>query len=46
MTLTGARDFAADIDADDYRIVHTAHYVPADRAFDDDIAVDSERFSL
>ena len=46
MTLTGARDFADDIDADEYRIVHTAHYVPADRAFDDDIAVDGERFSL
>lgn len=46
MTLTGARDFAADIAPDDYRIVHTAHYVPADRAFDDDMAVDGERFSL
>ena len=46
MTLSGARDFAGDIDADDYRIVHTAHYVPADRAFADDIAVDGERFSL
>ena len=46
MTLPGARDFAADIGADDYRIVHTAHYVPPDRAFADDIAVDGERFSL
>ncbi|MBX0286940.1 MBL fold metallo-hydrolase [Halomicroarcula sp. F28] len=46
MTLSGARDFAADIDPDDYRIVHTAHYVPAERAFADDIAVDGERFSL
>ena len=46
MTLTGARDFAADIDPDDYRIVHTAHFVPADRAFADDIAVDGERFTL
>ena len=45
MTLAGAREFAADIDADDYRIVHTAHFVPADRAFADDIAVDGERFS-
>jgi phosphoribosyl 1,2-cyclic phosphate phosphodiesterase len=46
MTLSGARDFATDIEAADYRIVHTAHFVPADRAFDDDIAVDGERFSL
>jgi len=46
MTLTGAREFADDIDTDDYRIVHTAHYVPPDRAFADDIAVDGERFSL
>ena len=46
MTLPGARDFAADIDPADYRIVHTAHYVPADRAFAADIALDGERFSL
>jgi len=46
MTLTGARDFAGDIDADGYRIVHTAHFVPADLAFAADIAVDGERFSL
>jgi phosphoribosyl 1,2-cyclic phosphate phosphodiesterase len=46
MTLSGARDFATDIEAADYCIVHTAHFVPADRAFDDDIAVDGERFSL
>ncbi|QIO21197.1 MBL fold metallo-hydrolase [Haloarcula sp. JP-L23] len=46
MTLPGARDFADDIDAESYRIVHTAHYVPADRAFADDIAVDGECFSL
>jgi len=46
MTLTGAREFASDIAADAYRIVHTAHYVPAERAFADDIAVDGERFSM
>ncbi|WP_276273729.1 MBL fold metallo-hydrolase [Haloarcula litorea] len=46
MTLSGARDFAAGIDADDYRIVHTAHFVPPERAFADDVAVDGERFSL
>ena len=46
MTLEGAREFAADIAPGDYRLVHTAHYVPAERAFADDIAVDGERFSL
>ncbi|MBV0925509.1 MBL fold metallo-hydrolase [Halomicroarcula limicola] len=46
MTLPGARDFADDVAADDYRIMHTAHYVPPERAFADDIAVDGERFSL
>ncbi len=46
MTLRGARDLAADLGADDYRIVHTAHFVPADRAFADDVAVDGERFRL
>ncbi|MFC7026762.1 MBL fold metallo-hydrolase [Halomicroarcula sp. GCM10025324] len=46
MTLRGSRDFVAAIEPDDYRIVHTAHYVPADRAFADDIALDGERFSL
>jgi phosphoribosyl 1,2-cyclic phosphate phosphodiesterase len=46
MTLSGARDFAADIDPEAYRIVHTAHFVPADRAYADDIAVDGERFTL
>lgn len=46
MTLRGARDFAGDIEAAEYRIVHTAHYVPADLAFADDIALDGERFTL
>jgi Metal-dependent hydrolases of the beta-lactamase superfamily I len=46
MTLPGARAFATEINPEDYRLVHTAHYVPADRAFSDDIAVDGERFSL
>ncbi|MFB6308857.1 MAG: MBL fold metallo-hydrolase [Haloarculaceae archaeon] len=46
MTLTGAREMAADLDPDAYRIVHTAHYVPAERAFAEDIAVDGEQFRL
>jgi phosphoribosyl 1,2-cyclic phosphate phosphodiesterase len=46
MTLAGARDFADRLAPETYRIVHTAHFVPAERAFADDIAVDGERFSL
>jgi len=46
MTLTGARALADDLDADRYRIVHTAHFVPPDEAFAEDIAVDGERFEL
>jgi len=46
MTLTGARALAADLDADQYRIVHTAHFVPPEAAFADDVAVDGERFEL
>jgi phosphoribosyl 1,2-cyclic phosphate phosphodiesterase len=46
MTIEGARAMAADLAADDYRIVHLSHYVPADEAFDDDMAVDGERFTL
>ncbi|MFC7018593.1 MULTISPECIES: MBL fold metallo-hydrolase [Haloarcula] len=46
MTLRGSRDFAVAIDPAEYRIVHTAHYVPADQAYADDIALDGERFSL
>jgi len=46
MTLSGAREFAGDIRAETYRIVHTAHFVPAEQAFAEDIAVDGERFSL
>lgn len=46
MTLAGARDFAAAVDPAEYRIVHTAHFVPAEQAYADDIAVDGERFTL
>ncbi|WP_226022377.1 MBL fold metallo-hydrolase [Halomicrobium salinisoli] len=46
MTLTGARALADDLRADDYRIVHTAHFVPPEQAFADDVAVDGERFVL
>ena len=46
MTLTGARALAADLDLGEYRIVHTAHFVPPEQAFADDVAVDGERFEL
>jgi len=46
MTLTGAREKASELDAEEYRIVHTSHFVPPDRAFADDVAVDGERFEL
>lgn len=46
MTLTGARAMAAELDAAAHRIVHVAHFVPQDRAFADDIAVDGDTFEL
>ena len=46
MTIEGARRLAADLEADDYRLVHLSHYVPAGDAFDEDMAVDGERFVL
>jgi phosphoribosyl 1,2-cyclic phosphate phosphodiesterase len=46
MTIEGARAMAEVLDPDDYRIVHLSHYIPAGAAFDDDMAVDGERFSL
>ena len=46
MTIEGARALASDLDADEHRLVHLSHYIPAEEAFDDDMAVDGERFSL
>ena len=46
MTIEGARALADDLAADEYRLVHLSHYIPAEEAFDDDMAVDGERFSL
>jgi phosphoribosyl 1,2-cyclic phosphate phosphodiesterase len=46
MTIEGARDIAAELDVDDYRLVHLSHYVPAADAFDEDMAVDGETFRL
>jgi len=46
MTIEGAEALAADLGADRYRLVHVSHFVPADRAFDDPLAVDGERYTL
>jgi phosphoribosyl 1,2-cyclic phosphate phosphodiesterase len=46
MTIEGARALASDLDAEEYRIVHLSHYIPVEEAFDDDMAVDGERFEL
>ncbi|MFQ3318665.1 MAG: phosphoribosyl 1,2-cyclic phosphate phosphodiesterase [Natronomonas sp.] len=46
MTIEGARRFADDLAADDYRLVHLSHYIPAEDAFDDDMAVDGVTFEL
>ena len=46
MTRRGAIDLAEDLSASDLRIVHVAHYYPADRAFEEPLAVDGEQFVL
>jgi phosphoribosyl 1,2-cyclic phosphate phosphodiesterase len=46
MTIEGARDLAAELDADRYRVLHVSHFTPADRAFEDPLAVDGEQYQL
>ncbi|WP_255150970.1 MBL fold metallo-hydrolase [Halorarius halobius] len=46
MTIEGARELGEELNADETRVVHVSHFVPADEAFDDDLAVDGERYSL
>jgi phosphoribosyl 1,2-cyclic phosphate phosphodiesterase len=46
MTIEGARRLATELEPDDYRLVHLSHYIPAEDAFDDDMAVDGETFRL
>ena len=46
MTIEGARQMGDRLDATETRLVHLSHYIPADRAFEDDLAVDGERFEL
>ncbi len=46
MTREGALDMADDLNAAETRLVHTAHYYPADEAFEEPLAVDGERYRL
>jgi len=46
MTREGALALGDDLDADETRVVHAAHYYPADEAFADEIALDGEVFEL
>jgi len=46
MTREGAMALADELDADVTRLVHTAHYYPADEAFSEPLAVDGEQYRL
>jgi phosphoribosyl 1,2-cyclic phosphate phosphodiesterase len=46
MTAAGAQALGEDLDATETRAVHVSHFFDADRAFEDPLAVDGERFEL
>ncbi|WP_248895306.1 MBL fold metallo-hydrolase [Haloplanus halobius] len=46
MTREGALDLAAELGATRTRLVHLAHFYPADEAFEDPLAVDGEVYEL
>ncbi len=46
MTREGALDLSDELDAERVRIVHAAHFYPADEAFEEPLAVDGERYAL
>jgi phosphoribosyl 1,2-cyclic phosphate phosphodiesterase len=46
MTREGALDLAAELNATRTRLVHTAHFYPADEAFEEPLAVDGEQYTL
>lgn len=46
MTREGALSLGAELDAGQTRIVHVAHYYPADEAFTEPLAVDGEQYLL
>ncbi|WP_336001778.1 MBL fold metallo-hydrolase [Halorientalis halophila] len=46
MTVEGAKSLGEDLGADRTRVVHVSHYISADQAFGDGLAVDGERYEL
>ncbi|WP_254761990.1 MBL fold metallo-hydrolase [Natrinema marinum] len=46
MTREGALALADDLNADRTRLVHVAHFYPADEAFEESLAVDGEEYVL
>ena len=46
MTREGALDLAGELGAAETRLVHAAHYYPAEEAFEEPLAVDGERYEL
>jgi phosphoribosyl 1,2-cyclic phosphate phosphodiesterase len=46
MTREGAVDLAGELNASETRIVHTAHFYPAEEAFEEPLAVDGETYEL
>jgi phosphoribosyl 1,2-cyclic phosphate phosphodiesterase len=46
MTREGALDLADELDAEQVRLVHAAHYYPVEAAFAEPLAVDGERYQL
>ncbi|MFA9516562.1 MBL fold metallo-hydrolase [Halopenitus sp. H-Gu1] len=46
MTREGALDLAAELSADRTRLVHLAHFYPAEEAFEEPLAIDGERYHL
>jgi phosphoribosyl 1,2-cyclic phosphate phosphodiesterase len=46
MTREGALALGEDLDADETRVVHTAHFYPVDEAFEEPLAIDGETYEL
>jgi len=46
MTVEGARALGEDLDADETRVVHVSHFLDADRAFEEPLAVDGEQYRI
>jgi phosphoribosyl 1,2-cyclic phosphate phosphodiesterase len=46
MTREGALDLAEELNAGTTRLVHVAHFYPAEEAFEDPLAVDGEQYDL